>query len=313
MHTLVAALFLGAACGGGGEVEEEEDESTAPTTTTTRGERAGAEVEATSEVEPGDEPEGSTDTGATAPKDRLQAAVDRTRSVSSLQIRLELSFDGGSALGSRAVAIEGAIATNGTRADIITEVEGESESVRILVVDDRAFVGGDGNTVRGALPDDAEWAEVGAADLLSSPSFSNPGDLTFLYLLNGAVDIEDLGDGRYRFDLDLDQAAAEAPADLRQDVERIISFSGDATPEVTGTAELDDEGRITTFDVSGIQRPTEEEREQLDLGDDEGIKIGLGVSIDQIDEPVDVEAPEEGVVDIADAPEVAALLELEAT
>lgn len=107
-----------------------------------------------------------------------------------------------------------------------------------------------------------------------------------------------------------DSSSTASP--LRQDVEE-ITFSGDGDPEVTGTAELDDEGRVTSMEVSGLQRPADEEREAFDLEDDEeGVRIELRAAIEEIDEPVEVEAPDDGVVDVADAPGVAELLELEA-
>lgn len=242
----------------------------------------------------------------------LSESIEQTRAIQSMRFSLSLAFDGGSLLGSQSAEIAGAVALDGTALDLSATIEGQADALRLLILGDRAWVGGEGDDVRDALPAGASWVELTASDLMASPTYSDPSDLDFLYLLNGATDIEAEGNGRYRFDIDLDQAIAEAPVDRREQVSETMTFDGDAEPEITGEVTLDEEGRVREMSILGIQRPTVEEQETFDLEDGDELRIQLRFTADDIDEEVEVEAPDAAdVVDIADAPEVAALLELE--
>ncbi|MBW3546663.1 MAG: hypothetical protein KY452_00800 [Actinobacteria bacterium] len=229
-----------------------------------------------------------------------------------MRFSLQLAFDAGSLLGSEAAAITGAVVLDGSALDLSATIGGQADALRLLILEDRAWVGGESDDVRDALPTGARWVELAARDLMASPTYSDPSDLDFLYLLNGATNIEAEGDGRYRFGVDLDRAIAQAPADRRDEVAETVTFDGDAEPEITGEVALDEEGRVRQMSILGVQRPTTEERKAFDLEDDDELRVELHFTADDIDEEVDVEAPDAAeVVDIADAPEIAALLELE--
>lgn len=261
----------------------------------------------------------ATTTAASAPEvtgraaaQLLSESIEQTRAIQSMRFSLQLTFDGGSLLGSETAEIAGVVALDGTALDLSATIGGQADALRLLVLGDRAWVGGEGDDVQDALPAGASWVELAASDLMASPTYSDPSELDFLYLLNGATDVEAEGDGRYRFDIDLDRAIAEAPADRREQVAETLTFDGDAEPEITGEVTLDEKGRVREMSILGIQRPTPEEQETFDLEDGDELRIQLRFTADDIDEEVEVEAPDAtDVVDIADAPEVAALLELE--
>lgn len=261
----------------------------------------------------------TTTTAASAPEvtgreaaQLLNESIEQTRAIQSMRFSLSLAFDGGSLLGSQSAEIAGAVALDGTALDLSATIEGQADALRLLILGDRAWVGGEGEDVRDALPAGASWVELAASDLKASPTYSDPSDLDFLYLLNGATDIEAEGNGRYRFGIDLDRAIAESPVDRREQVAETMTFDGDAEPEITGEVTLDQQGRVREMSILGIQRPTVEEQETFDLEDGDELRIQLRFTADDIDEEVEVEAPDAAdVVDIADAPEVATLLELE--
>lgn len=246
--------------------------------------------------------------GQDATKDELVAAIERTRSAESMEVALQLAFDGGSTLGSQSASIAGPIVLDGSAMDLASEVDGQADAIRVVVLDGQAWVGGEGEDMQGALPDGADWATLPAEDLFASPGFTNPGDLTFLYLLNGAHDIETTGEGSYRFGIDLEEAVSSSPAEVQEELAGTLTFSGEADPEITGEVQLDDEGRIVALDVVGVQTPTADEREQLGLADDDELRIELHVAVEGIDEPVEIAAPDGAVVELADAPDVASLI-----
>lgn len=278
---------------------------------TSCGDSDDAEEAATTTTEAQEEDEREAGGGDDA-AERLSDAIEVTRSAESMRLALDLDLDLGNN-GSQSVGLEAAFALDSSAVDLSTEIEGQRDAIRIRVLDDRAWVGGEGEDMQAALPDGAAWAELDSATLFESPTWSDPGELAFLYLLNGAVDVEEEGDDRYRFTLDLDKAIEEAPADLRDDVGEVITFQGDAEPEITGEVELDDEGRVVVLDIEGVQRPTAEEEEALDLVQGDEIRITLHLEIADFDEEIDLEEPDAAeVVDIAEAPEVATLLELQA-
>lgn len=296
----VALALLGVACG-------DDDTDTAATTSTTdevaEDQETGTEAE---EDETEDESE-SEDDGGDATVDTLLEAVERTRAAESAVVELQLGFDGGTALGSQEATVSGPVALDGSSADLRVSINGQDDTLRFVVLGDRSFVGGDGEEVRGALPEGADWAELTTEQLLESPDFANPGDLAFLYLVGGAEDIE-IDGSTYRFTVDMEAAVASAPAELRDIVAESLSFTGDEEPEITGEAELDDDGFITFMEIVGIQRASEEEAEALGLDPDTEIRVSIGTAIEDIDEPIEVQAPEGTVVPIAEAPDVAAML-----
>lgn len=248
------------------------------------------------------------DDAGDATKDDLVAAIERTRRSKSMEVTLRLAFDGGSTLGSQAASIAGPIVLDGSAMELTSEVDGQAGAIRLVVLDGQAWVGGEGEEMQGALPDGVDWATLPAEDLFASPGFTNPGDLTFLYLLNGAQDIEATGEGSYRFGIDLEEAVRSSPADVQEELAGTLTFSGAADPEITGEVQLDDEGRIVALDVVGVQTPTADEREQLDLAEGDELTIELHVAVEAIDEPVEIAEPDGEIVDIADAPEVATLI-----
>jgi hypothetical protein len=297
----VVALAILAACSDGGS---DDDGAASPTTTSDTTAERSADPTTTEPSEGLSEDEAGR---------ILSDAIETTRSVDSMVVSLELSFDGGSLLGTQSVRLAGPVRLDGTEIDISAEIEEQPDAIRILISEDRAWVGGEGDDIRAALPNGADWVELAASVLQASPTYSDPSELAFLYLLNGADEIESDGEGRYRFNVDLDRAIDEAPAERREDVASTLTFSGEAEPVITGEVVLDDDGRVRSMEITGVQGPTDEEREAFDLGDDEEVTIRLLVLIDDIDVPVDVDAPDpDSVVDIADAPEVATLLQLEA-
>lgn len=285
---LLAGLSFLTSCGDGDDGQE------AATTTTTEA-RGEDEQEA-----------GGGDLEA-----RLREAIEATRSVESMRLELDLDLRLGAG-DSQSVGLDADFALDASAADLSSEIGGQADAIRILVLGDRAWVGGEGPDVRAALPAGAAWAALDAASLFTSPSWTDPGELAFLYLLNGAVDVEDEADGRYRFTLDLAQAIDEAPAELRDAVAEVITFDGEAEPEITGEVELDDEGRVVLLDIEGVQRPTADEVEALELAEGDEVRIALHLEIGGFDEDVEVEEPEAAeVVGISEAPNIAALLELE--
>lgn len=298
----VVLALLGAGCG--------DDDTDAATDTSADDVLEDQGTETETETEPDPDPEADAD-AADATVDALLDAVERTRSSESAVVELAIGFDGGALLGSQAATVSGPVTLDGTRADLRVSVDDEPDRVRFVVVDDRSWVGGEGDEVRAALPEGADWVELTTEQLLESPDFSNPGNLAFLYLAGGAADIEVDG-STYRFTVDLDAAAASAPSELRAAVAESLSFTGEQEPEITGEAELDDEGRITRLEVVGVQRPTEQEIERLDLDPDTAIRASIATRISDLDEPVDVEAPDGEVVSLADAPGMAAMLSLRA-
>lgn len=258
-------------------------------------------------------PTSSDETDDGDPAEVLRGAIEETRAVDTLSVSLRLALDGGTFLGSQSTTLSGVAALDGSTLDISAGIGDEAEAVRIVVLDGTAWVGGQSVDVRAALPEGAEWVELPAADLQASPAYSDPGELAFLYLLNGAMDVEEEGDGRYTFDVDLDEAVAASPPERRVAVAATLTFNGDSTPEVSGSVELDDEGRVRRLEVSGIQRPTPDERESFDLEEDFELSVELEVGLDDIDDALDVDAPDADVVaDIDEAPEMATLLELDA-
>jgi hypothetical protein len=291
----VLALLLGA-CGG--------EDGSEPATTTTTAEITTETTETTEAAEDGD---GLAGEASDVTVEDLLEAVERTRASESAAIRLAMTFDGGSLLGRQDVLAEGAARFDGTEGDMVFDTSEQQGSLRIVLADGVGWIGGDIPEVRGTLPDGAEWAEVPLDDLFASDSFTNPGDLAFLYLVGGAQDIREDGDV-LRFVVDLDAAVASAPDELREEVESTITFSGDGEPEVTGEVELDDEGRITSLSVLGIHRPTAEEAEHFGIDEDHELRITIDAELGAFDEPVDVAAPEGGSVPIAEAPELAAML-----
>lgn len=293
----VAALALLAACGG--------DDATPGSTTTTVEEAGGSDGSATTAPGDGD---GGEPGDVTA--EELLEAVEATRAAGSATVELALGFDGGELLGSQSVSIGGPATFDGSRADLTVSANGEADTLRILVDDDQSWMGGHGDDVRGALPEGADWVEIPADDLRAAQSYSNPGDLAFLYLVGGAQDIEATDDG-YRFDIDLDAAVASAPEELKEEVASNLSFSGSLAPEITGEVVLDDEGRVTSLAVVGIQRPSAEEVEQMELAPDTEIRIELDATLEDFDEDFDVEEPDGEVVPLSEAPQVAALLGIE--
>lgn len=289
----LAALALLAACGG-------DDDATTDTTTTTAEEVDGSERSTTTAAD--DDGEASDVT-----VDDLLEAVETTRRAGSATVELDLGFDGGELLGAQSVSIGGQATFDGDRADLTVSANGEADTLRILVDGDRSWMGGEGDDVRQALPEGAEWVAIPGDELRASQGYSNPGDLAFLYLVGGAQDIEDAGDG-YRFDVDLDAAVASAPAELQEEVASNLSFTGSLDPEITGEVVLDDEGRITSLTVVGIQRPSAEEAEQLEIDPDSEIRVELGATLEDFDEDFDVEEPEGRIVPLSEAPQVGALL-----
>lgn len=295
----VAALaLLAAACG-------DDEPVAAPAEKETPSEPGASEAESM-EVEDGDEDEAAS---ATVTAEDLLAAVEATRASTSAVVELRLGFDGGDLLGSQEVSIAGPVLLDGSQADLSVTVDGTRDNLRLVLVDERSWVGGVGEDVRGAMPEGADWVEVPAADLLASPQFTNPGELAFLYLVGGAQDIESDGDV-HTFTLDVEAATAAAPEELREDVASSVTFNGTEEPEITGEVELDEAGRIVALSVLGIQRPSAEEAERFGIEDDSSIRVELDATIDDIDEPVDVREPDGSVVTLEEAPDIAALLAL---
>jgi hypothetical protein len=287
---LCASVVFAAACSSGGDQEVGlKGVTTSPSSTATTGTTAAD----------------AADSDLTAV---LAEAIDKTRSAETMDVTLELAFDGGKVLDKQQVTIAGELATDGTRASLSSSADGVG-AMEVRILDDKAWVGGDMEQVRQALPKGAEWAELATKDLVASPGFGDVGELSFIYLLGGATNVEATGDDEYTFDLDVAKAASSAPADLRDEVSGLLSFSGENEPEITGTVELDDEGRVASMTIHGVQKPSPAEAEQF--GEDAVIKLSLNVEIDDFGEPVEVEAPAgDTVVPIAEAPELAKLLGL---
>lgn len=293
---VLAALGLLAACG------SSDDETTTTTTT---------EQVSTTEADDdeGGDDEGDDDGGADAQgAEGLLEAVERTRASDTASVELQLGFDGGARLGSQEATLAGDVALDGSVGRIGVEIDGEPDSLVVVLLEERAWIGGEGADVRSALPEGVDWVEVPSADLLESPAFSNPGDLAFLYLVGGARDVEADGDV-YTFTIDFDAAVDSAPEELREDLASTLSFTGSLEPEITGEAELDGEGRLVSLSVVGIQRPSEEEADQLGI-DEEGLRIELHARIDDIDDTIDVSEPEGETAPLEQAPGIAQLLGL---
>lgn len=293
-----ASLVLLTACG------SDDASSTDDTTTTGVEEADGREGTPTEDAGAGEDGDVTVD--------ELLEAVEATRAVETATVELALGFDGGELLGAQEAVLSGSLAVDGSEADIRVAANGEEDAARFVVLDDRAWVGGVGADVRGALPEGADWAELPAEDLLASDGFENPGDLAFLYLVGGATDIQADGDG-YRFDVDLDAATASAPEELREQVASNFSFTGSEPPEITGEVTLDDEGRISTLSVVGVQRPSAEEAEQLDVDPETELRLHIDVSVTDVDEQLDIEEPAGEIVPLSEAPDIAALLGLSGT
>lgn len=290
---LAALALLAAGCG--------DDDGAAPTTTTSApAEATGGDAESGDDAEERGEPSDVT-------ADDLLAAVDETKAAGSAAVQIDAAFDGGAAFGSQELSLGGPVTFDGTRGDITLEVSGSEGAMRIVLADGSAWVGGDLDQVRDALPDGADWAQLPLEELLASPGFSNPGDLAYLYLVGGATDVREDGDA-LRFDIDLEAAVGSAPEELRDEVASTVSFTGEQDPDVTGAVVLDDEGRVTSLSVVGVQRPTAEEADQLSIGEDEELRVTLDVALDGFGQPVEASVPEGDAVPIAEAPDLAALL-----
>jgi hypothetical protein len=292
---VLAALSLLAACGSS-------DEETTTTTTTEQVSTTEADDNADDSGE-GDDGEGDAQSA-----EGLLEAVERTRASETASVELQLGFDGGARLGSQEATLAGDVALDGSIGRIGVAIDGEADSLVVVLLEERAWIGGEGADVRSAMPDGVDWVEVPSADLLESPAFSNPGDLAFLYLVGGARDVEADGDV-YTFTVDFEAAVDSAPEELREEVASTLSFTGSLEPEITGEAELDDEGRLVSLSVVGIQRPSEEEADQLGI-DEDGLRIELHARITDIDEAIDVEEPEGEKAPLEEAPGIAQLLGL---
>jgi hypothetical protein len=233
--------------------------------------------------------------GDEPPRQALVDSIEATKAADSAHTKLHLDFDGGATLGTQAFDLAGDYATDGSAADITASSSGGSTArandLKVRVDGTRAWVGG--RTLASALPDGASWVSLTTKQLLDSGGYSNPGDLAFLYLLRGAEDVRRDGD-TYRFTVDLDRAADRAPADLRDEVECTMSFSGVRDPEVTGTATLDDDGRVVAYRVQGKGGT---------------IQLTLEAEFSDYGVAVDVDAPDgDDVVRLEDAPGVLRLL-----
>lgn len=288
---VLATLVLLTACGG-------DDDDATPTTTEAP---AGEETPTTDGV-PDDDGAGE----ATTTEDLLEA-VEATRASDTANAQLRLGFDGGELLGSQVVTLGGPVALDGTAGEIVVSVDGEADSIRIVFADGQAYVGGQGADVRSALPEGIEWVQVPVDELLATDSFSNPGDLAFLYLVGGAQEIEVDG-STYTFGVDMEAAIESAPEELRDEVASSLTFSGSAEPEITGEAEVDDEGRLVSLSVVGVQRPTAEEAQQLGIEETAELRVELDADITEIDEPIDVDAPTGPTAPLSEAPGIAQIL-----
>ena len=223
------------------------------------------------------------------PRQALVESIEATKAAESAHTKLHLGFDGGKVLGTRTFDLGGDFRMDGKAADITARTSGRDLKVRVDGA--KAWIGGD--TIGSALPSDASWVSLTTTQLVDSGGYSNPGDLAFLYLLRGAERVRRDGD-TYRFTVDLDRAKDEAPARLRDAVAGTMSFTGIAHPTVNGTATLDDEGRVVSYDVHGKGGP---------------LKLTLTARFSDYGTDVEVNAPDSGdVVPLAQAPRVLELL-----
>lgn len=288
---VLASLVSAAACSSGGEREvglkgETSISSTTDTMETTAGDAADSDPAAV-----------------------LAEAIDKTRSAETMDLIVELSYDGGRLLGTRQVTIEGELGTDGNRSALSSNEDGFG-AIEVRILDEKAWVGGDMEQVRAALPEGAEWAEVTTDVLLASPNFDDVGRLSFLYLLGGATKVMATGADEYSFALDMAKAVSAAPANIQVEVGRLLRFPGENEPEIIGTVELDDEGRLVSMVIHGMQTPSPAEAVQF--GGDAITKLSMSVELDDFGEPVEVEAPAADlVVPISRVPELADFLRLD--
>jgi hypothetical protein len=144
---VLAALSLLAACGSS-------DEETTTTTTTEQVSTTEADDNADDSGE-GDDGEGDAQSA-----EGLLEAVERTRASETASVELQLGFDGGARLGSQEATLAGDVALDGSVGRIGVEIDGEADSLVVVLLEERAWIGGEGADVRSAMPDGVDWVEV---------------------------------------------------------------------------------------------------------------------------------------------------------
>ncbi len=187
------------------------------------------------------------------------------------------------------------------------EASSEAGSFELLLLGDSAYLTSDEDAFVTALPEGVEWIELSPQDLQSlglETFFGDDGFSPQLYLVLGAADVQpgDAGEvggdavRSYSFSIDEDEAVAEAPEEVRGEVEDAITLEGDA-PTIEGSASIDAEGRLRRFAATGtVQAPP-------DLNSPEQLEVTLEIEFSDFGVEVPTDPPSEEVtVPLDEAP-----------
>lgn len=308
------ALLVLAGCG--------DDDGSTDDPTTTTAERNGDDTTTTDTTEPPPDEEighpfdlfDDDLEGVPVDAEVVRAAIEPTVAIARAEFDYRISVDGG-LMGSQQVGVSGPIDFDDFQADLSGALDGLEDAIRLRMIGNQAWLGGELPEIRQAMPDGIRWAEDDADRLLELGVLTDPED-TFdsVYLLNGAEEVVHLGeidrDGEtldhYRFVLDVDAAIEAAPADRRDGVAGIFSVDGDNDPVMVAEVAIDADGHMRSLWIIAVLEPTEEERQSLGA---DTIRLELALSIDAIGEAVEVEAPDpDEVVDLDEVPGLVALL-----
>jgi hypothetical protein len=241
-----------------------------------------------------------------------EALAEAARTTNDTTETLEASVSGsvsGLPQGDLSFAIEGVVDPESESASMTASAN--DAEVELLVLDGTGYVTSEDEAFASALPEGAEWLEVDSGefgDVGLNTSFGEEGFSPQIYLVLGATDIEAGGEEEvggdpvrsYSFGIDKDQAVAEAPPESRERVEGSISLEGES-PEITGEATIDAEGRLRSFNATGTAGSP--------FGG-EDIEVSLDSEYTAFGVEVPVEPPaEEETATLDEAPEAAAALQ----
>jgi hypothetical protein len=221
------------------------------------------------------------------------AVIERTRSIDSVTVRVEVGTRGGSSSGFLAVTTEldfdAAIATMTVASQGVRVVE-------VLVEGERSWMRLEDDAFRAALPTGVEYVEAATGDLVAAGAVAISRDATWFPLdfLRGVASSALVGEadpGRvYELRFDVGAVTAALPPETRP---AFLELFGDMVdPEfisaLSGRAVLDAEGRVVDLTVVATPHPAEVAGRPVDLF--------FRHVLDGIDEPVTVARPDPAAV-----------------
>lgn len=292
---LLAALSAGAACSGSDGGTSTLATSLPDTTSTSArldGSTAAAPNEGTdttAEPQPTVDPLACPASGAVPEgvAGSLTAAACATEGARSKRFDTVGANGSGSSFGAR-----GAVDQVDGRADIVLRRRG-NDVIHYLVDASTVYVTSTDPAVTAVLPQDRPWV-VGTAEEFArvgiAPQAADPVPVHLLLL--GATDVVQQGP-LYSFSVDPAAVLSNAPPGRIGDLAQVAPLDG-AGLALTGSAQLDDAGRIGTVNINGV----------AGTGD-----VRWVARFDGYDEPVAVSPPPApGTVDLGQVPDLAVVL-----